>query len=59
MVLVHLSDKTQWTAFAGEKGYLDADYNRDVQASNPDKNNYWLPNTILISQVLSKIPIND
>lgn len=49
--LIDLSDKTQWTAFAGKKGYLDADYNRDVQVSNPDKNDYWLPNRTLISQI--------
>jgi len=49
--LIDLSDKTQWSAFSGRKGYLDADFNRNAQVNNPDKNNYWLPNRTLISQV--------
>jgi hypothetical protein len=49
--LIDLSDKTQWSAFTGRKGYLDADFNRNAQVNNSDKNNYWLPNRTLISQV--------
>lgn len=49
--LINLSDKTLWTTFAGTKGYLDSDFNRNAQVNNPDKNNYWLPNQTLSSQV--------
>jgi hypothetical protein len=49
--LIDISDKTQWTAFSVKRGYLDADFNRNVQVNNPDKNNYWLPKRTLSSQV--------
>ena len=50
-VLISFSDKTQWESFAGKKGYLDTDFNRNSQANNPDKNDYWLPNQALSCQV--------
>ncbi len=28
----------------GKRGYLDADFNRNAQVNNLDKNRYWLPN---------------
>lgn len=49
--LIDLSDKTQWTAFAGEKGYFDADFSMDAQVNNKDKNDHWQPNTLKIQQV--------
>jgi hypothetical protein len=49
--LIDLADKTQWSAFAGEKGYFDADFNRNAQVNNPDKNTYWLPNGTISCQV--------
>lgn len=49
--LIDLTDKAQWKTFAGEKGYLNTDFNMNAQANNPDKNNYWLPNVPLSSQV--------
>jgi hypothetical protein len=49
--LIDLADKTQWVAFAGQRGYLDTDFNRNTQVNNPDKNNCWLPNRTLSSQV--------
>jgi uncharacterized protein YidB (DUF937 family) len=49
--LINLSDKIQWTTFAGKRGYLDTDFNLNIQVNNPDKNNYWLPNQTLSCQV--------
>jgi hypothetical protein len=49
--LIDLADKTQWAAFAGEKGYLDADFNMNAQVNNPDKDEKWVPNTSKIEQV--------
>jgi hypothetical protein len=46
-----LGDISIWAAFTGEKGYHDADFNRNIQVNNPDKNNFWLPNRTLSSQV--------
>jgi hypothetical protein len=49
--LIDLADKTQWAAFAGKKGYLDADFNLNAQVNNPDKDDKWLTNTSKIEQV--------
>lgn len=49
--LVNLNDKTQWTSFAGMKGYYDTDYNMNAQVNNPDKDDKWVPNTSKIEQV--------
>ena len=49
--LINLADKTQWAAFAGKKGYLDADFNRNAQVNNPDKDEKWITNTSKIEQV--------
>lgn len=49
--LINLSDKTQWAAFAGKRGYYDTDYNLNTQVNNPDKDEKWVPNTSKIEQV--------
>lgn len=49
--LINLNDKDQWTSFAGQKGYLDNDFNMDSQVNNPDKNVKWYPNRIYTSQI--------
>ena len=33
-----------WSSEAGEKGYLQSDFNLDTQSDNVDKNQYWLEN---------------
>jgi hypothetical protein len=49
--LINLTDKAQWTAFAGKKGYLAPDFSLDSQVNNQDKNSLWLPNTIKTQQI--------
>ena len=49
--LINLSDKIQWAAFAGKKGYYDTDYNLNAQVNNPDKDEKWLPNQSKIEQI--------
>jgi hypothetical protein len=49
--LINLSDETQWAAFAGQNGYMATDFNLNTQVNNPDKDDYWLPNRTLSSQV--------
>jgi serine protease AprX len=46
-----LDKLTEWQIDAGEQGYIFSDYNLDGQVSNPDKDNYWLPNVGISSQV--------
>ncbi|OQX76065.1 MAG: hypothetical protein B6D61_09335, partial [Bacteroidetes bacterium 4484_249] len=42
---ITMQDKTGvWNVQAGNKGYIEGDYNLDVQVSNPDKNEKLLPN---------------
>jgi hypothetical protein len=40
-----------WDIQTGTKGYLESDYNLDAEVNNPDKNEYWLNNLGLESQV--------
>jgi len=43
--VVQLVDKTNvWEIQAGTTGYLEGDFNMNVQVNNQDKNDYWLPN---------------
>jgi hypothetical protein len=49
--LIDLSDKTQWAAFAGKKGYYGSDFNLNAQVNNPDKDERWVPNTSKMEQV--------
>lgn len=48
---INQSDRIQWISMAGKKGYLNADFNVNVQVNNLDKNDYWLPNRALSSQI--------
>jgi hypothetical protein len=49
--LINLSDKTQWAAFAGQRGYIDTDFTMDTQVNNNDKNDKWLSNTTKTEQI--------
>jgi hypothetical protein len=49
--IINLNDKNQWTSYAGQKGYLDSDYNLDAQVNNPDKNDMWNSNQTFTSQI--------
>ncbi|MBM3436638.1 MAG: hypothetical protein FJY07_10535, partial [Bacteroidetes bacterium] len=40
-----------WKLQAGTDGYLNGDFNMNHQVTNPDKNDFWLPNTGNESQV--------
>jgi hypothetical protein len=44
-------DKSVWQASAGKQGYFNGDFNLNSQVNNPDKDNFWLPNGPLSSQV--------
>ncbi|MCD4695028.1 MAG: hypothetical protein K8S16_02210 [Bacteroidales bacterium] len=41
---INATDKTNWSAEAGKKGYLSNDYTMDSQVSNKDKNEVWIEN---------------
>jgi hypothetical protein len=45
------ADKAAWTASAGTNGYQNQDFNLDNQVSNQDKDDVWVENTVLDSQV--------
>ncbi len=49
--LINLNDKSRWASFAGQKGYLNSDFNLDSQVNNPDKNEMWYPNRVYTSQI--------
>jgi len=40
-----------WEDHAGGKGYLDSDYNMDIQSDNQDKDDIWTPNQGEATQV--------
>lgn len=44
-------DKTLWASETGTFGYMISDFNLDTQVNNPDKNDVWVENTTLESQV--------
>ncbi|MCD4695337.1 MAG: hypothetical protein K8S16_03765, partial [Bacteroidales bacterium] len=46
-----LDIENAWSAQVGESGYLNSDYNLDINTDNKDKNDYWLPNNGTGSQV--------
>jgi len=45
------TDKSNWASDAGQYGYKVTDFNLDTQVSNQDKNDVWVENTSLESQV--------
>lgn len=49
--VIDAADKALWTAQSGTKGYNNADMNLDAQVNNSDKNDTWVENTSLSSQV--------
>ena len=50
--IVEINDKDViWSNEAATKGYLNGDFNMDVQVDNKDKNDNWLPNGGKGSQV--------
>ncbi len=49
--LIDLNDKAQWTAIAGQNGYLDTDFSMDTQVNNQDKDDLMLSNTSKTQQV--------
>jgi hypothetical protein len=49
--LINLTDKAQWSTYAGENVYLDSDFSMDSEINNHDKNDIWLPNQIFFLQV--------
>ncbi|MBN2174991.1 MAG: hypothetical protein JW731_12730 [Bacteroidales bacterium] len=44
-------DKAAWASTAGTPGYQAPDFNMDNQVNNPDKDDIWVENTTLESQV--------
>ncbi|MCD4698423.1 MAG: hypothetical protein K8S16_19530, partial [Bacteroidales bacterium] len=48
---VNTADKTTWQGQAGTSGYKSADLDMNGQADNPDKNDLWLNNNNLQSQI--------
>jgi len=48
---VDIDDKALWTSEAGQYGYKVSDFDLDTQVNNPDKNDVWVENTSLESQV--------
>ncbi|MCD4788448.1 MAG: PKD domain-containing protein [Bacteroidales bacterium] len=49
---VGITDKSPlWENEAGIRGYLPSDYNLDSESNNKDKNDVWLPNNGMGSQV--------
>ncbi|MCD4694622.1 MAG: hypothetical protein K8S16_00165 [Bacteroidales bacterium] len=48
---INTADKTLWTNNAGTKGYKATDHNMDVQVNNQDKNDTWVENINLETQV--------
>jgi len=47
------ADKILWEINGGEEGYLPEDINFDGQVNNPDKDDFWILNTDIIS---SQVP---
>ncbi|MEZ5197257.1 MAG: hypothetical protein R2764_12905 [Bacteroidales bacterium] len=45
------TDKAGSASNAGQYGYKSSDFNMDSQIANPDKNDVWVENTSLSSQV--------
>lgn len=49
--LINSEDNIIWTSEAGTKGYNASDYDLSGQVNNMDKNDFWLPNSGIGSQV--------
>jgi hypothetical protein len=49
--IINAFDLFDWESDAGEKGYVPADFNLDIEVNNQDKNDFWLPNQGQGSQV--------
>lgn len=49
--VVNATDKALWSANAGTDGYKSPDFNMDGQVNNPDKNDSFIENGSLSSQV--------
>lgn len=50
---VDSNDKvTEWSTVAGEAGYSGSDYNLDGEINNPDKDDIWVENENVSSEVL-------
>jgi len=49
--LINITDKSEWAAWAGKQGYINADFTMDGQVNNPDKDDRWVPNTTKTGQV--------
>ena len=49
--VINATDKALWSANAGTDGYKATDFNLDAQVNNPDKNDTYLENGSLSSQV--------
>jgi hypothetical protein len=48
---VDLTDKATWSANAGTAGYKPSDFDLNSQVNNTDKNDVWVENTTLTTQV--------
>jgi agmatine/peptidylarginine deiminase len=46
-----ITDKNIWSSEVGQDGYTGSDLNLDLQINNIDKNDFWLPNSVMGSQV--------
>ena len=49
--VIDAADKAIWTAQSGSYGYQSADMNLNAEVNNPDKDDVWVENTSLSSQV--------
>ncbi|MCD4697881.1 MAG: hypothetical protein K8S16_16775 [Bacteroidales bacterium] len=49
--VIDAADKALWSSNAGTNGYLSSDFNMDSEVNNPDKNDTWVENGSLSSQV--------
>ena len=47
----NITDKNIWSSQVGQQGYSGSDLNFDLQINNIDKNDFWLPNSGMGSQV--------
>ena len=44
--IININDKILiWSLNSGKKGYLNADFSRNGQVNNKDKNDLWYPNS--------------
>jgi len=43
--------ESYWRVHAGDQGYRSGDFDMNTQVNNEDKNEFWYPNTTIVSQV--------